>query len=329
MMDMYVVHPMHNLKFIENIIVRPNIHLAMVACGIFIMISGTTLALNNRDEGPLEFYKRRLVRVLIPFYIAYIIYFIIRVINSKTIYIFGGVPKWKFIFTVLGLDEYLFANGIKTFTLGVGEWFLGCIILCYIAYPLLHFLNKKYRNIFFVIMTFYYLLINTKYDMFHFTIPSHLNFFCQVYNFYLGIFLSSYLSENNSEKKTSELILNVALLFVVIFIYFYAVIIKIPDNIKTTIFVVSIIFLLKNFEDIICKSEILKNGIKFFNSISLEIFLVHHFVIYQIDFMISYKRTSGVETLIIILLDFAITIILAIFVNRISCFMKKSHNERK
>ena len=65
-MDMYIIHPMHNLKFLETIIIRPNVHLAMLACGVFILISGATLKLNERNESVLSFYKRRLTKILIP-----------------------------------------------------------------------------------------------------------------------------------------------------------------------------------------------------------------------------------------------------------------------
>ena len=160
MMDLYAIHPMHDLQILEVLIVRPNMNLGMIACALFIFISGATLALSKREEGVFTFYKKRLVRVLIPFYIAYIICFIIRVFNNGTVHIFGGVPKWKFIFTIIGLDEYLNACGIPTHTLGVGEWFLGCIILCYIFYPLIKYLHKKYPIATFALMTLYFVVIN-------------------------------------------------------------------------------------------------------------------------------------------------------------------------
>ena len=189
MMDLYIVHPMHDLKILETLIIRPNMNLGMIACGLFVLISGATLALSGREEEPIAFYKKRLIRVLIPFYIAYIMYFIIRVLTYNTIFIYGGVPKWRFIFTIMGMDEYLSANGIRTFTLGIGEWFLGCIILCYLVYPFLFKAHKKNRYLTFILMTIWFLFINFNYSKFNFVIPSHMNFLSQVYNFNLGIVL--------------------------------------------------------------------------------------------------------------------------------------------
>ena len=98
---------MHNLRWLEKILIRPNVHLAMLACSIFIFISGASLELNKRNESVFCFYKRRITKILIPFYFAYIIYFIIKVVTFKNIHLFGGIAKWRFIYTLFGIDEYL------------------------------------------------------------------------------------------------------------------------------------------------------------------------------------------------------------------------------
>ena len=312
-MDMYVVHPMHDLKILENIIIRPNMNLGMIACGLFVLISGATISLSKREESLIDFYKRRLARVLIPFYIAYILYFIIRVITFKNIHMFGGIAKWRFIYTVLGLDEYLHANGVATFSLGIGEWFLGCIILCYLLYPLLKLAHKKNAVITFIVMTAYFIYINLRYDRFNFVIPSHMNFFCQIYNFYLGMVLID-------EKVLSKFkkYLCVITIPVTLFLFIYKVYIPIPDNFKTTIAIVCIFITFYLFEDAIASISWFGKFIVYFNKISLEIFLVHHFVIYQVDYMLGYRRVSGIETLGIVIFDLVVIIILAIFVEKLS-----------
>ncbi len=366
-MDMYVIHPMHNLKLIEDLTIRPNMHFAMIACGLFIFISGATITYSNknRDVKPIEFYKKRLTRVLIPFYIAYIIYFVIKVISLKNIHIYGGVPKWQFIWTILGIDEYLNACGIKTFSLGIGEWFLGCIIFCYLAYPFLFKAHKKNKIVTFVVMTICYIALNVNYNKFNFVIPSHMNFLCQVYNFYLGIVFADIASSANvvrpcvgaspfvrasyaspfvrasyaspfvrasyaspfvrasyaSPKTIWLLILTIP---TILFFYMYKLVINIPDNFKTTIVVVAIIISFYIFEDAISQNKFLNKTIPIFSKISYEFFLVHHFVIYQVDFMLNYQRLSGISTLIVIIIDFVLTILIAEIVNKISNLVYKS-----
>ena len=313
MMDMYAVHPMSDLKVLESIILRPNMNLGMIACGLFVLISGATISLSKREEDFISFYKRRLTRVLIPFYIVYIIYFIIRVINFRTIHMFGGIAKWRFIYTICGIDEYLNANGIPTFSLGIGEWFLGCIIFCYLVYPLLKLAHKKNAIITFAVMTACFIFINIRYKSFNFVIPSHMNFFCQVYNFYLGMVL---IDERVLSKfKKSLCIITIP---IVLFLFFYSVYIPIPDNFKTTVAIVCIFITFYLFEGTIARVPFLRWFVPYFNKISLEIFLVHHFVIYQVDYMLGYRRISSVETILIVILDLVLIIIFAIFVEKLS-----------
>lgn len=313
LMDLYIVHPMHNLKLLETFMIRPNMNLAMIACGLFVLISGATIAFNKRDESLCEFYKKRFTRVLIPFYIVYIIYFIIKVISLKTLSIYGEVPKWRFIFTIFGMDEYISANGIRTFSLGIGEWFLGCIILCYLAFPLLYNAHKKNKILTFIVMTAYFLYINFNYGRYGFAIASHMNFFCQIYNFYLGILLI----DKNVINKFNKSLLFITIP-VVLFFYLYNVMLLIPDNIKTTIVIVSLFITFYEFESEIQKSDFLKKIINFFNKISFEIFLVHHSIIYQVDFVLNYRRISGIETLFVIVFDLVLTIIIAMLVKGLS-----------
>lgn len=324
-MDLYIVHPMHDLKILDTLILRPNMNLGMIACGLFVLISGATLALKGREEEPISFYKKRLIRVLIPFYIAYIIYFIIKAITYKTIFIYGGIPKWRFIFTLFGIDEYLSANGVRTFSLGIGEWFLGCILLCYLVYPFLYKAHRKNKYLTFVVMTIWFLFINYNYSSFNFVIPSHMNFLCQIYNFYLGIVLID--KATLSKLKKWLLVITIP---IIAFFYFYKPVIMMPDNIKTTIVLVAIFISFYELEDVISSFAWLRTFTVFFNKISLEIYLVHHFVIYQVDYMLGYRQLNGIETLMVIVFDLVMTVVLAIIVAKLSeqvyGLMDKRHN---
>lgn len=331
-MDMYVIHPMHNLKTLESILIRPNLNLGMFACGIFIFISGATLKLNERDESVLHFYTRRLVRILIPFYITYIIYFFIRAITFRNIHLFGGIPKWRFIFTLMGIDEYLNAAGISTFSLGIGEWFLGCIILCYLAYPLLSYLNKKNYVITFLFMTAFYFYININYDRYFTVMPSYFNFLSQVYNFYLGILFVELKKDKkiviSDKMKVGLIICNLSVL---LYLYFSKKYLMIPDNFKTTVAIIVTYGLFSYLERYIERFDLFTKNIDRFNKIAFEFFLVHHFVIYQVDYILGYRRVNGVTTLFIVLIDLVIIFILAVIIERMSYFitnlMYKRHNK--
>lgn len=322
MMDMFVIHPMHNFSFLEILLIRPNVHMIMVVCAIFIFISGATIKLNERNESMFSFYKRRLTKLLIPFYITYIIYFVIKAITLKNIHLFGGIEKWRFIWTIFGVDEYLNAAGIKTFSLGIGEWFLGCILICYILYPLLSYFDKKNKMATFIVLTIYDILINVFYTKFNFKMPQHFNVLCQIYNFYLGIFIISFIKDKKN-LKVNKIFLNVICIFVILFLYFCKIVIKMPDNIKVSIMSVAICEIFSNFENVIEKNKIIINILDKFSVISFEFFLAHHFVIYEVDYLIGYRRVGGFATLFIIFAEILITILFAIIINKMSKSVNK------
>ena len=69
------------------------------------------------------------------FWMAYSAVLAVYVLKNRTM-IGDGIPKWRFLFTILGFDGLLIVNGYATFYL-LGEWFLGAIILLYIIFPVL------------------------------------------------------------------------------------------------------------------------------------------------------------------------------------------------
>ena len=56
----------------------------------------------------------------------------------------AGIPKWKLVFSVLGLDGYLLPLGANFYK--IGEWFLGCLLLIYLLFPLLRRLQNGRRR---------------------------------------------------------------------------------------------------------------------------------------------------------------------------------------
>lgn len=108
---------------------------------LFFIISGAALmyVYEKRDDWK-QFYKKRFLSIYPMFWIAYGTVLGFYVLKNHMM-IGKGVPKWRFIFTLLGVDGLLSVNGYQTFYL-LGEWFLGTIILLYLIFPVL----KKLLN---------------------------------------------------------------------------------------------------------------------------------------------------------------------------------------
>ena len=60
-----------------------NMHLATLGVAVFFMLSGASLSYTAKENFSLaKYYKKRFLRILIPFYILYIVYFLFLLFQS-------------------------------------------------------------------------------------------------------------------------------------------------------------------------------------------------------------------------------------------------------
>ena len=157
-----------------------------VGVGLYLIISGAALAYNYDGFFRIgEFYKRRIITLMLPFWIAYIFVLIFNFIMG----IKGpSLPLWRYIFTIIGMDGYL-SYRIPTFYL-IGEWFLGFIIICYILFPLYKYCVKRIPWIFATVFMIMFLYNITTYKW---EIPLLWNPLILTPFFVLGIYFVDYI----------------------------------------------------------------------------------------------------------------------------------------
>ena len=306
-------HMLMQLAFDEYIYVTPlepfytnaNIHIATLGVTLFFMISGAGLMLSCRksslyssggsnggnsrngssnSNGRINWrawYARRFRRIFIPFYILYLICLVGRHLVGTTSQVFEkGIPAWRFVFTLLGMDEYAYMCGLTTFTMHIGEWFLGCLVVLYALFPLLYTAMKKNRALLMGIATILYLALVFFYP---FRIEMHVNIVMKLYAFVLGMF---WLSEDPPPllaKQTAGnffLVLSVLLLAAALL---SPVPLGIPDELKTTILACAVFIIARECEPLIAKCGWLCTGLQRFSTVSYEIYLVHHVVIQAVS----------------------------------------------
>lgn len=104
-----------------------------------------------------RFYKKRFIRILIPFYITYLSYFIYKAgtTGSFTSFFPPETSAWKIILHSSEWMNGTVSTEFHTFSLGIGEWFLGALIILYLLFPLLRFLMKKNPCLFFIRLHMY------------------------------------------------------------------------------------------------------------------------------------------------------------------------------
>lgn len=276
---LYLPTPAPEKAFITTFVA--NIYIGDLGAALFFIISGAALMYVYKNECSLQkYYKKRFLSIYPMFWMTYIIDFLLRA------YLDGGIdptiPKWKIIFSIAGMDRYL-EELINPF-LCVGEWFLGCIILIYLLFPLLRKMVLVHPIILSVIvMTFYVLTLVVNNRFF----PIGKNLFVHLPKFVLGMLFVCYI------KK-----INVPMLLGAIFVVVANGILKpaLINNTVQVLYVGSAAFVILAFlaERIEC------NPVRYISSVltkySYAVFLVHHVVILRLVSRIDLENITRTDS---------------------------------
>ena len=258
---------------IAPLVANENMQLGTFAVAVFFMISGASLMYTSRDKFKLiPFYLKRYMRLLIPFYVVTFIHYIYKAIMVRDlagVYI-GGIPVWRWIFTILGVDEWASMHGVLTFSRGIGEWFLGALVIISLVFPLLRFLMLKNQKVFMVVASALYVLVLLFYKP---NVPMYMSLFVKGYDFVVGMWLG--LNWQKIDKRWKYVTIPVVLVFLLCPW-------KLPINESLKIFVLALAFLVSFsfLEEGLQKKEL--KPINWLSKYSYEIFLVHHLVIYEL-----------------------------------------------
>lgn len=253
--------------------VSPNLHIAELGVSLFFFISGAGLMLSSKDRQfkPVSFYKKHYLRLLAPFWVVWFCYFLFLIATRRCWPFDPIIPKWRILFTVAGMDGYFSAWGRMTFNLGIGEWFLGCLVLIYFLFPLLRhcMLKNKWATI--AAATAYFMVFTYLYS---FQMPWHLNFFVKIYDFILGMFLAMVIDRFHR----SCLIVTVPIIIASVL---PLAVFPGPEAWFLALLSAAVFITARQFETPMSQCRPLQKVLGLVNAYSYEVFLIHHVVIYQ------------------------------------------------
>ncbi len=249
----------------EKLVCGANWNWGQLGVSIFFIISGVALMYTYGDGefNVAEYFKKRWLGIFPGYYIAFVGAFLILFYLNGTVN--HNAENWTIILTVFGLDGWL-AHQIPNFYL-VGEWFLGCIILLYIIFPVLRWLVNKYPIRTAIIAIIYYILLVQFYNI---EMRIDWNFITRIIDVMFGMYFVKYV------KKVKW---PVALLSIVVSAILWIVPIKGVENMYLiTLGGISTFVFLVWFSRFL-KGEIVSDGVKVLSKYSYSIFLVHHQVL--------------------------------------------------
>lgn len=169
-----------------------NMNIATLAVALFFMLSGAGLTLGSQERFSLKrFYKSRFFRLLVPFYVVNLCFYAEKLIRTGYMpsAFYAGTPAWRYVFTVLGVDNWVGLHGISTFGLGFGEWFLGELVVLTALFPLMRACMNRWPKAFFALCTSLYVYFIYNY---HFPVAMQVCLPLKGYEFVLGMYLGKY-----------------------------------------------------------------------------------------------------------------------------------------
>lgn len=163
---------------------------------LFFIISGVALYYNYGDTLNIkQFMKKRFLGIYPTFWCSYTLVFLILFCKYKKFW-FRDIPKWRFGLSVLGMDGYFRYLGDNFYL--IGEWFLGCIIIFYILFPVLRICVNKFPAFTIVAAVILYVL-TAIYNPFKVGISY--NIIIRVCDFLFGMLWAKYMGDKKVDGK--------------------------------------------------------------------------------------------------------------------------------
>ncbi len=275
--------------------------IGIIGVSLFFIVSGAALMHNYKKNFSLKiFLKKRFMGLYPMFWITWCISFICLFYINKGVRMHSPL---SIILTIFGFDGYMLYK-IPNFYL-IGEWFLGCIILLYLCFPILRYLMIKKPKILLILTFIIYLIAVQKYNC---KMPISRNFTMRIPDFLLGMYFVKYIKK----VKAYQLFLCVITTFIMLFVK-----ININQMYKTTLIGIVIFFILVYISSFM-KLETIRNQCKIISKYSYAIFLVHHITINCM--MLRFKGTSlqSIETDCLFILTAIIIGIISVYLFKLT-----------
>lgn len=304
---------------LPGFIVENRIYLGTLGVVMFFMLSGASLMLTYKpEEGVAKFYSKRILSIYPSFWIAFAIATVV------DFFCYHGIAitnPWNLTISFAGLDGYFWSmNLIPGEYYKLGEWFLGCIILLYLLFPLIYSVLNQYPIPCGIIAAAIYAagLYCIKYQVPCFNAST--SFLLCLPEMILGML---YVRFSMHIHKRPMLIIATAVFFLALILRAY-----IPSDLLTLI---TAVFL---FSLIIAATDLIKNPavgtlLQKASAQTYSIFLVHHWIVYKLIQGFDLATMPRMYVWILFAVYLVLSMVLACLLTKAgSCLAGKIKNKR-
>ncbi len=264
-----------------------NGNIGNIGVSLFFILSGASLYYTTRDHLSLaSYYKKRFLSIYPLYWITYLVIFLhfYWIKHSPMLY-----QRRTLILSVLAMDGYL-NEQIQCYYL-IGEWFVGCIVLLYLIYPLLYRGIKKHPVLTAILTALWYIPLIQCYP---FSMSSTHFFLTRVPEMLIGMYYIRYFYSPEKQKEGTYGIpapFGIAALLIFVFLLFVPI--PIPESYLNILLGTSCFAALSSFLGYWERSrrkKAVEKPLITFSGYTYGIFLVHHILIGE--FILSHAQTT-------------------------------------
>ncbi len=274
-----------------------------IGVSFFFIISGVALSYSYGEKNfdLKKYIKKRFLGIYPMFWIAYFLVFLYQILKDPAQ--FSNIPVFNFIYTIFGLDGYLYTVAAPNFYI-LGEWFLGVIIICYALFPIILYFFKRFPKLLAVFSIITYVILILLFDSEYTHINIDMSVTAHLIEFIFGIYYVKYYD---------KIRLSGGMLAGLVFIIFLFVPFGIKNtNISRMITTLCNIFgfvSISYFVNLLKNCQMIYSVFNASSKLTYSVFLLHHIIINVLTMRI-YNITNSITGVYIIDL---IAVILASF----------------
>lgn len=250
-----------------------------IAISLFIILSGVSLSISQRDDDFKmgDFYKKRFLSIFPSFWISYIIVAVFFISFGVK---FGDGNIWKLLLSFFGMDGF-FLYKMTNYYL-VGEWYTGFMLITYLLYPILKVIFDKSPTYCWLTVLLIFTVLNAYYNRL-FDVYINCNPLMRMPDFLFGITFSKYIFRHKNRERL------LAALGVVILIFHEYIYIHLSSQAYMFIFGASFFSVLAYVISLIRIHSILSKVIVKISGLTFLAFLFHHQIIYGVFKFIDFR----------------------------------------
>lgn len=286
---------------------------------IFFVLSGISLMYTYNEKLDIKQYiKKRFLGIFPMYWLTWVLGFAYLTYKNAGLTLWSNIPKAKFLLTIIGMDGYTTWYGPNFYILG--EWFLGCIILLYILFPILKVGIEKQPIITAIIILSVYLIGSRVYNG---HIPVSIFFLFRIPEFAFGMYFVKYIKHARWPMAVAG--------FAVLACFEMLELNNLQTLYKNTMIAMASVILVE-FVCQFIKSQFFYSLFSKIGKYCYAVFLTHHIVIQEITMRFSGKLLSRSEVYAVFMLCLIVIIMVTTFVVKvdksIKAFVKETHYAR-